>query len=197
MKRFIFMMITVMLLLPFSALASTWNIDPDHSTAQFKVKHLMISNVKGNFEKVSGVLELNDKDILKSSVSVNIDVASINTNIKKRDDHLRSADFFDVVKYPAITFKSTKVEKAGKSGLKVTGNLTIKGVTKVVVLKVEGPTSEVKDPWGNLRKGASATATINRKDFGVNWNATMDNGGMVVGEDVTIQLEVEFMKKNP
>jgi len=195
MKRFIALITLLALTLPLSAFASTWTIDPDHTTAQFKVRHLMISNVKGVFEKVSGTLNLDDKDITRSKVDVSIDVASINTNIKKRDDHLRSPEFFDAVKFPSMTFASTKVEKASKDKLKVTGNLTIKGVSKVVVLTVDGPTGEVKDPWGNSRRGASAATTINRKDFGVNWNKTMDNGGMLVGEEVAIQLEVEFVKK--
>lgn len=195
MKRFVSLITLLLMTLPLTALASTWAIDPEHSTAQFKVRHLMISNVKGVFEKVSGTLNLDDKDITRSKVDVGIDIASINTNIKKRDDHLRSPDFFDAAKFPTMTFVSTKVEKAGKDKLKVTGNLTIKGVTKVVVLTVDGPTSEIKDPWGNGRRGASATTTINRRDFGVSWNKTMDNGGMVVGEDVAVQLDVEFVKK--
>jgi len=195
MKRFIALITLLALTLPLSAFASTWTIDPDHTTAQFKVRHLMISNVKGVFEKVSGTLNLDDKDITRSKVDVSIDVASINTNIKKRDDHLRSPEFFDAVKFPSMTFASTKVEKASKDKLKVTGNLTIKGVSKVVVLTVDGPTGEVKDPWGNSRRGASAATTINRKDFGVNWNKTMDNGGTLVGEEVATQLEVEFVKK--
>lgn len=195
MKRFIALITMLALMLPLSATASTWTLDPDHSAVQFKVKHLMISNVKGVFEKVSGILNLDDKDITKSRVDVTIEAASINTNIKKRDDHLRSADFFDVAKHPTITFTSTKVEKAGANKLKVTGNLTIKGTTRPVVLDVEGLTPEIKDPWGSSRRGASATTQINRRDFGVNWSATMDNGGMVVGEDVAIQLEAEFIKK--
>lgn len=195
MKRFIALITLLAVSLPLSALASTWTIDPEHTTAQFKIRHLMISNVKGVFEKVSGTLNLDDKDITRSKVDVSIETASINTNIKKRDDHLRSADFFDAAKFPSMTFSSTRVERDGKDKLKVTGNLTIKGVTKPVVLTVEGPTGEVKDPWGNGRRGASATTTINRKDFGVNWNKAMDSGGMVVGEEVAIQLEVEFVKK--
>jgi polyisoprenoid-binding protein YceI len=195
MKKAIALITLLVLTLPLSALASTWTIDPEHTTAQFKVRHLMISNVKGVFEKVSGTLQLDEKDITKSKVDVGIDVASINTNIKKRDDHLRSPDFFDAAKFPTMTFTSTRVERDGKDKLKVTGNLTIKGLTKVVVLTVDGPTGEVKDPWGNGRRGVSATTSINRKDFGVNWNKTMDNGGMVVGEEVAIQLEVEFIKK--
>ena len=195
MKRFITLTTAFLLSLPLAAQASVWTIDPDHTTAQFKVRHLMISNVKGVFEKISGTLNLDDKDITKSKVDVSIDTASLNTNIKKRDEHLRSPEFFDVAKFPAMTFTSTKVEKSGPDKLKVTGNLTIKGVTKPVVLTVEGPSTEVKDPWGNGRRGASAVTTVNRKDFGVNWNKTMDNGGMVVGEEVAIQLEAEFVKK--
>lgn len=195
MKRFIVLIISLALLAPLSAMASTWSLDADHSTAQFKVRHLMISNVKGVFEKISGTLTLNDQDITASSVNVSIDVASVNTNIKKRDDHLRSPDFFDVAKFPTMTFVSTKVVKAGKDKMNVYGNLTIKGITRPIVLNVDGLTAEVKDPWGNGRRGASATTTINRKDFGVLWNKAMDNGGMVVGEEVGIQLEVEFIKK--
>jgi polyisoprenoid-binding protein YceI len=195
MKRLMSLITVLLLSLPLSAFAATWTLDPDHSTAQFKVRHLMISNVKGTFEKIQGQLILDDKDITKSRVDVIIDTASVNTNIKKRDDHLRSAEFFDVAKFPAMTFVSTKVEQDGPGKLKVTGNLTIKGVTKAVVLNVEGLTAEIKDPWGNARRGASATTTVNRKDFGVNWNKTMDNGGAVVAEEVAIQLEAEFVRK--
>lgn len=195
MKRFISLIALLALLLPLSATASTWTLDPDHSTVQFKVRHLMISNVKGVFEKVSGTLNLDEQDITKSKIDVTIDTASVDTNIKKRDDHLRSADFFDAAKFPTITFASTKVEKVGTDKLKVFGNLTIKGTTRLVILEVEGLTPEIKDPWGKGRRGASATTNINRKDFGVNWSATMDNGGMVVAEDVAILLEVEFIKK--
>lgn len=183
------------LALPFSALASTWSLDPDHSAAQFKVRHLMISNVRGNFEKISATLHLDDRDITKSRVEVSIDVASINTGVNKRDDHLRSPDFFDATKFPSMTFVSTRVEKAGPGKLNVTGNLTIKGITRPVVLRVDGLTPEVRDPWGHSRRGASATTTINRRDFGITWNKSMDNGGVVVGEEVAIQLEVEFVRK--
>lgn len=195
MKRFMCIITGLALLAPLTALASTWEIDPVHTTLQFKVRHLMISNVKGNFEKFSGKLNLDDKEITKSKVDVTIDTASLNTNIQKRDDDLRSANFFEVAKFPTMTFSSTKVEKNGNDKLKVTGNLTIKGITRPVVLNVEGLTPEVKDPWGGTRRGASATTAINRKDFGLTWNKTMDNGGMVVGDDVGIQLEVEFVKK--
>ncbi|MBC8019016.1 MAG: polyisoprenoid-binding protein [Verrucomicrobia bacterium] len=195
MKRFMSLITVMLLSLPLSAFASTWTLDPDHTAAQFKVRHLMISNVKGVFEKISGTLNLDDKDVTKSKVDVVIDIASVNTNIKKRDDHLRSADFFDAAKFPSMTFTSTKVEKNGTDKLKVTGSLTIKGVTRPVVLNVEGLTAEIKDPMGNVRRGASATTVVNRKDFGVNWNKTMDSGGVVVGEEVSIQIEVEFIRK--
>ena len=185
----------IALALPTFASATTWTIDPDHSDVGFKVKHLMVSNVKGNFEKYTGVVEINDKDITKSKVQVNIDTNSINTNVQKRDEHLRSADFFNVAKYPAMTFVSKKVAKAGKDKLKVTGDLTLHGITKQVVLNVEGPTRESKDPWGNIRKGATATTKINRKDFGLVWNAALETGGVTVGEEITITLEIEMIRK--
>lgn len=180
--------------LPALAAASTWNIDPDHSNVGFKIKHLMVSNVKGNFNKYTGTVDLNEKDITKSKVDVSIETASVNTNVQKRDDDLKSSNFFDVTKYPAMTFVSKKVTKAGKDKLKVTGDLTLHGVTKEVVLSVEGPTKESKDPWGNIRRGASATTTINRKDFGLNWNKTLETGGVLVGDEVNILLEIEMVK---
>ncbi len=184
----------ITLALPALVLAASWNIDPDHSNIGFKVRHLMVSNVKGSFEKVSGAVDINDKDITKSKVEVTIDTASINTNVQKRDEHLRSADFLDVTKFPTMTFVSKKVAKAGKDKLKVTGDLTLHGVTKEVILDVEGPAKEIKDPWGNQRRGASATTKINRKDFGLVWNKALETGGVVVGDDVFITLEIEVIK---
>jgi polyisoprenoid-binding protein YceI len=196
MKRIIVSIFTLIAFAwPTLALASTWNIDPEHSNVGFKIKHLMVSNVNGNFNKYTGVIEIDDKDITKSTVQVTIDTNSINTNVQKRDEHLRSADFFDVAKYPTMTFVSKKVAKAGKDKLKVTGDLTLHGVTKEVVLDVEGPSVESKDPWGNIRKGATATTKINRKDFGLVWNAALETGGVVVGDDVNIILEIEMIKK--
>lgn len=196
MKRIIISISTIIALaLPTFAFATAWTIDPDHSNVGFKVKHLMVSNVKGGFDKYTGVVDLNDKDIAKSKVEVNIDTSSVNTNVQKRDEHLRSADFFDVAKYPAMTFKSKKVARAGMDKLKVTGDLTLHGITREVVLDVDGPTKESKDPWGNIRKGATATTKINRKDFGLVWNATLETGGVVVGEEVTITLEIEMIRK--
>jgi polyisoprenoid-binding protein YceI len=170
---------------------TTWNVDPTHSAAEFKVKHMMISNVKGHFPKVSGVLTLDGDDMGKSSVEAAIDVSSIVTRDEQRDGHLKSADFFDVEKYPTITFKSTKVRPA--DGI-VEGDLTIKGVTKTVAFQVEGPTAPAKDPWGNERVAVEATTKISRKEFGLTWNAALETGGVMVGDEVTITLDVEFVK---
>ena len=195
MKRLLVSISTIIALsLPLLASATTWNIDPDHSNIGFKVRHLMVSNVKGSFDKHTGVVDINDKDITKSKVEVTIDTASINTNVQKRDEHLRSADFFDVAKYPTMTFVSKKVAKAGKDKLKVTGDLTLHGITKEVVLDVEGPTKESKDPYGNIRSGVVAGTKINRKDFGLVWNAALETGGVAVGEEVTISMEIEMIK---
>jgi polyisoprenoid-binding protein YceI len=195
MKRLLASISTIIFLsLPALASAATWNVDPDHSNIGFKVRHLMVSNVKGHFDKHSGVVTIDDKDIAKSKVEVSIDTASINTNVQKRDDHLRSADFFDVATYPTMTFVSKKVAIAGKDKLKVTGDLTLHGITKEVVLDVEGPTAEIKDPWGVIRRGAVASTKINRKDFGVVWNKALEAGGVVVGDEVNITLEVEMIK---
>ncbi len=184
----------IALAMPLVASASTWNIDPDHSSVGFKVRHLMVSNVKGTFDKHTGVLDLDDKDITKSKVTVTIDTNSVNTNVPKRDEHLRGADFFDVAKYPTMTFVSKKVAKAGKNGFKVTGDLTLHGITRPVVLNVEGFSKESKDPWGNIRRGTTATTTINRKDFGLVWNTALETGGVAVGEEITITLEVEMIR---
>jgi polyisoprenoid-binding protein YceI len=189
--------IAVLALLAFPALAAaeTWTIDTDHSSVGFTVRHMMVSNVKGTFGAFRGSAEVDEKDITKSRISVTIDTASINTGVAKRDDHLRSADFFDTAKYPTMTYVSKKVEKIGADRMKVYGDLTLHGVTKPVVLEVEGPTKAYKDPWGNLRRGASATATINRKDFGLAWNKAIEAGGVLVGEEVKILLEMEFIRK--
>jgi len=181
--------------LPAAATTSTWQIDPNHSSAQFAVRHLGLSTVRGAFTKVNGTIQFDDKDITKSSVDVTIDAASVDTRVDGRDKDLRSDHFFEVEKYPTLTFKSTKVEQVEVGKLKVTGDLTIHGVTKQVVLDVEGPTAAVKDPWGNQRAAASATTKINRQDFGVKWNAKMDNGGWVLGDDVAITIDVEMVQK--
>ena len=192
MKRILVFVLSVALLAPLNALAATYTLDPAHTTIGFKVKHLMIANVKGSFEKFKGTIVVDEKDITKSKVNVSIEIASINTNISKRDEHLRSGDFFDAVKYPVMTFDSTKVERAGADTLKVTGNLTIKGVTKQVVMTVDGPSGEIKSPQGVAKRGASAVATINRQDFGVSWNKKLDAGGVVVADDVHIIIDAEL-----
>lgn len=173
---------------------STWNIDPVHSVAEFKVKHMMISNVKGQFTGVSGSLSLDEAFLAKSSIEATIDAASINTREAQRDAHLKSADFFDVEKFPTLGFKSTRVTCKGEDELEVEGELTIHGVTRNVKFAVEGPTAPGKDPWGNTRIGISATTKINRKDYGLTWNAALETGGILVGDEVTITLDVQFIK---
>jgi polyisoprenoid-binding protein YceI len=195
MKRLISFFIVAALLAPLNVFAANYNIDPAHSTIGFKVKHLMITNVKGVFEKFKGSVYIDEKDISKSKVDVAIEMTSVNTNIAKRDDHLRSPDFFDVAKFPTMTFVSTKVEKSGTDSLKVTGNLTIKGVTRQVILNVDGPTGEIKSPQGDIKRGASAAVTINRQDFGVSWSKKLDGGGLVVADDVFITIDTELARQ--
>ncbi len=170
----------------------TWNIDPVHSNISFSARHMMISDVKGEFDKFSGTITANDDDPKSVEIIATIDAASINTRAEKRDNHLKSADFLDVAKYPTITFKSVKIEPDGEGKWKVTGNLTLHGVTKLVVLEVTGPTPEVKAM--GIRRGASATTTINRQDFGVSFNKTIDSGGLVVGNEIPISIDVEAVK---
>jgi polyisoprenoid-binding protein YceI len=173
---------------------TTWTIDPAHSTAEFKVKHMMISNIKGHFTKVSGALTLNESDLASSRVEAAIDPASIETRDVQRDAHLRSADFLDVEKFPTLSFKSGRMNVVWDGELSVEGELTIHGVTRKAVFTVEGPTPPTKDPWGNTRVAVSATTKINRKDFGLTWNATLETGGILVGDEVTITPDVEFVK---
>ena len=173
---------------------STWNIDPVHSTAQFKVKHMMISSVKGEFTTITGKLQFDASDLANSRVEAVIDAASINTRDAQRDAHLKSADFLDVEKFPTLSFKSTRVTAERDGELEVEGELTIHGVTRNVAFDVEGPSAPVKDPWGNMRIGLSATSRINRKDFGLTWNAALETGGVLVGEEVTLTLDVEFVQ---
>ncbi|MFL5345983.1 MAG: YceI family protein [Hyalangium sp.] len=180
---------------PSLAMAASYEIDAPHSNAGFAVKHMMVSNVRGSFSKMTGTLDLDDKDITKSTVAVTIDTTTIDTGVAARDTHLKSKDFFDVEKFPTITFKSKKVEKAGEGQLKVTGDLTMHGVTKEVVLDVEGPSKEAKDPQGKIRIGATATTTLHRKDFGLTYNAALETGGVAVGDDVKVTLDLEAVKK--
>lgn len=174
---------------------TTWNIDPAHSVAEFKVKHMMISNVKGQFTGLSGVLLLDESDITKSKVEATIDAASVSTGDAQRDGHLKSAEFFDVEKYPTLTFKSTKVSRKSEDELAIDGELTIHGVTLNITFVAEGPTAPGKDPWGNTRIGISATTKINRKDFGLTWNAALETGGILVGEEVSLSLDLQFVKQ--
>ncbi len=173
---------------------TTWKIDPAHSAAEFKVKHMMISNVKGSFTGISGTLTEHATDASLSGVEASVDITTISTGDAQRDGHLKSADFFDAEKFPAMTFKSTAVTKKGDGEYSVIGDLTIHGVTKPVTFAVEGPSAPAKDPWGNTRIGLSATAKINRKNFGLTWNSALETGGVLVGEDVAISLDVEFIK---
>jgi polyisoprenoid-binding protein YceI len=172
---------------------TTWNIDPVHSHAQFKVKHMMISNVKGEFTAVSGTLKLDREDLTRSYIEASIDAASINTRDAQRDGHLKSADFLEVDKFPALTFKSTRVAAKSDGELSVTGDLTIRGVTRSVTFEVEDLSAPAKDPWGNTRIGLTAATRINRKDFGLTWNTALETGGILVGDDVAITLDVEFI----
>jgi polyisoprenoid-binding protein YceI len=172
------------------AQTETWYLDPPHSSAQFAVRHMGISTVRGAFTKVGGVV-VDSPDLSKASVNVTIDASSIDTRVQRRDDDLRSDHFFDVAKYPTITFQSKRVESAGTGKLKVTGDLTMHGVTKEVVLDVDGPTPPMKDPRGTSHRGLSATTTLSRADFGINFDAGM------VGDQVAIQLDVELVDKAP
>lgn len=177
-----------------AAATTTWNIDPVHSSAEFKVRHMMISNVKGQFKGITGKLNLNNADSSKSAVEVSIDAATVATADAQRDAHLKSADFLDVEKFPTLSFKSNRVSRNNDGVLTVSGDLTIHGVARNVSFEVEGPSPEMKDPWGNTRIGLSASTHIKRKDFGLTWNAGLETGGILVGDDVAITLEVQFIK---
>ena len=184
--------LAVALILTLSATAQeTWQLDPPHSSAQFSVRHLGVSTVRGAFTKVSGTMQYDASDVSKSSIQATIDAASVDTRVDMRDNDLRSANYLDVKKYPTITFQSKKVEAFGAGKLKVAGDLTIHGVTKEVVLDVDGPSAPIKDPWGNQRMGASATTKINRMDFGVAGAPGM------VGDDISITLDLEMTKQVP
>jgi polyisoprenoid-binding protein YceI len=181
------------LTLPASAGTTTYQIDPRHSSANFTVTHLLISKVPGEFHGVTGTIIVDDGDITKSTVNVTIDASTLDTNEPDRDKDLKSPNFFDIAKYPSITFRSTKVEKNPAGNLKVTGDLTIHGVTKSVVLNATAPQPAIKDPWGLTRTATSATTRINRQEFGITWNKTLDNGGAIVSDDVNISLDVEMI----
>ena len=187
----LFAPVALVAILSSTAQAAPWKIDQSHSVASFKIKHMMVSNVTGTVSGVKGMVDLDDSDISKSKVVATLDAASINTGDQKRDEHLRSPDFFNVAKNPEIKFESKSIVKDGQN-LKVTGLLTLNGITKEVVLTAEAPTAAVKSPFGDQRRGISAQTKINRKDFGIVWNKALDGGGVVVGEDVTIQLDIQL-----
>jgi polyisoprenoid-binding protein YceI len=172
-----------------------YQIDPAHSAAQFKVRHMMISNVKGEFTKVSGTVTYDPADPSAVQIQVTVDASSISTRDEQRDGHLKSADFFDVAKFPSITFQSTKVAPTGPDSFEVVGDLTVRGVTQPVALTVEEVTPEAKDPWGNMRRGATAKTKIRRKDFGLNWNLALEAGGFLVGDDIEITIDVELIRQ--
>jgi len=177
------------------ALAETWAVDASHSTVGFSVRHMMVSNVRGAFGKFTASVDGSPADPATAKISATIEVASVDTRDAKRDAHLGTPDFFDAAKFPQMTFASAKVEKTSATTAKVTGILTLRGVTKPVVLDVEY-TAPVKNPWGMTVVGASATGKINRKDFGVSWSKNLDGGGLVVGDEVTLQLDLELVKKD-
>ena len=187
-------LIAAVLLAAVHASAATWTVDASHSSAQFSVRHMMVSTVRGEFAKVSGSVELDENNLAASRVEATIDVNSVDTREPKRDAHLKSPDFFDAANFPTATFKSTKVEKAG-AGYKVTGDLTLRGVTKPVVMEVDALSPQIKDQGGNLRTGTSARFKVNRKDFGVNWSRTLDSGGLVVSDEVAINIDVELIQR--
>jgi polyisoprenoid-binding protein YceI len=183
---------TSLFVLPALADSSEWTIDPAHSTVGFSVPHLVVSEVDGQFKKWSGKAQLDDADLTKSSVEFAAETASIDTGEPKRDEHLKSAEFFDAAKFPQLTFKSTKISKAGK-GYKLKGELTIHGVTKEVTLDAT-VSSPVKNPWGKTVRAAKITGKIKRTDYGLNWNKALETGGVLVGEEVTIDVKLELNK---
>lgn len=196
MRRIPFVAVLALALLaPVPGRAATWEADPAHSQVGFAIRHMMIATVRGQFRTFTATATGDPAAPGQATVQATIDATSIDTGNEKRDGHLRTADFLDVEKYPTITFKSKKIEPAGPGKAKVTGDLTLHGVTKEVVLDVEGPTQVVKDPMGNTKVGATATTTIDRKDFGIVWNKTLDGGGIMVGDEIDVTIDVEAVKK--
>ncbi len=195
MRRTMFVMAAVVAAAPGWAGASVWQIDPVHSSAQFAVRHLRVSTVRGTLGNVTGTVALDDADLTRSSVDASVDASTIDTREPKRDAHLKSPDFFDVAKYPVITFKSKQVKKIDGSKFEVLGDLTLHGVTKEVALNVEGSPQPFKDPNGKFRIGGVATTKLNRKDFNIVWNKSMDGGGVVVGDDVDVTIDLEMIRQ--
>lgn len=182
------------LVMPGAYSANEWTIDPMHTGAHFSIKHMMISTVRGGFGKVTGTVDYDGKNLAKAKVNAKIDATTINTGEEKRDEHLRSKDFFETEKFPDIAFKSTSIKPKGKGKFSMTGDLTMHGVTKPVTLDVEGPSQEIKDKQGNHKVGFSATGTIKRKDFGITYNSVLDGGGVALGEEVPITLDIEMSR---
>lgn len=180
--------------LPSPATASRWAIDASHSSVSFSVRHMMISNVRGEFQKVVGDVVYDPKNVGASKLAVTIDVGSISTRDGKRDAHLLSADFFDAATHPTITFAATSVKRHG-DGLDIVGDLTIRGATREVTLKVDELTDEQKDPYGNRRVGATAAVKIRRSDFGLSWNAVLETGGVLVGDEIGVSLDIQLIKQ--
>lgn len=175
--------------LPGLAQTTTWQVDPAHTNAQFAIKHLGISTVRGSFTMTTGQVQLDEKDVTKSQVEITIDITTLDTRVQARDNDVKGANYLDVAKYPSMTFKSKSITAAGDQQWKLTGDLTLHGITREVTFDIEGPSPAIKDPWGNLRRGATATARINRKDFGVN------GGAGLVGDEVAITIDLEFIRK--
>lgn len=179
------------------AQSAEWKIDSQHSSAQFQVRHMMVSTVRGTFSKLTGNVQYDPSNLAKTLIDATIDASTVNTGDSGRDTDLRGSDFFEVAKFPTLTFKSKRAESSGPGKIKLTGDLTMHGITKEVVFDVDGPTAAINDGRGNLHMGASATAKVNRKDFGLNWNHLLDNGGAIVADEVTITIDVELVSKAP
>jgi polyisoprenoid-binding protein YceI len=173
---------------------NTYQIDAAHSNVQFSVRHLMVSNVRGTFSGVTGTVSYDPDKPTEATIDAVVDINTVNTNDEKRDGHLKSPDFFDVAQYPVMEFKSKRVERAGAGEYKVTGDLTVHGVTKEVSLSVEDVSGEAKDPWGNIKIGATVKGKLKRSDFGLTWNAPLETGGVLVGDDVKIEFDLQFLK---
>lgn len=188
------LMLMLLVFTPAAVSASTWNINPEHSSIQFQVRYMSLVNVKGSFDKFQGVVTMDEKNPAKSSVEVTIESASINTGVEKRDEHLRTDDFFECQKHPTIRFVSKKIVPGSKPKFKIIGDLTMLGVTREIVLQVDDLTPEIKDPWGNIRRGATARARINRQNFGMTWNRVLDTGGIMIAKEVDVIMEVELLK---
>ena len=188
------LLVFLFILLPHLACAASWKIDPVNTSVEFKIRHLMVSWDKGVFTDVNGTVNIVEDDLSKSTITVQIATASIDTNNQKRDDHLRSADFFDAGSFPSMTFVSKQVVVADNSPVKIIGDLTIRDVTREVTLEVNDFSQVITDPWGNTKRGASASTKINRKDYGLTWNKALETGGVVVGDEVHITLEIELTK---